>query len=155
VRRPPFRRGFTIAELVIYMGLVTSALAVFGGISISAQRSLGLQSTLIDMENQAAGYLGSFRRDVEAAKSLEVREDRVLVHRLDGSAVIYRAGERSVLDAEGTQSGREVFGLLRGLSAKRIGGQVHVEARFFLDLYWGQVARTFRRAAAPRREVLK
>jgi prepilin-type N-terminal cleavage/methylation domain-containing protein len=146
-------RGFTLVELMVYLALISSALGVFAGITLQAQRSLSVQSTLIDFENQAASYLGALRRDVEGAKGLDVRKDRVLVHLLDGSAVIYRAGERTVLDAQGKQRARELFSLLAALSAEQDGAGVRVEARFAIDLHWGQVQRTFRKAATPRREV--
>ena len=62
------RRGFTLIELVVYLGLVATALLVFGGIEVSAHRNLAVQSALIDMENQSASYLGALRPPLAATQ---------------------------------------------------------------------------------------
>ena len=67
------RRGFTILELLIYFSLVTTAMVVFGGIELGAQRTVDMQHALIEINTQAQSYMFVFRRDVESARSLEVR----------------------------------------------------------------------------------
>jgi hypothetical protein len=147
------RRGFTLIELCVYLSLVSSALLVFGGIELSARRSLSVQSALIDMENQASSYLGALRRDVEASTAVDVKADTVLVHKFDGSGVVYRAGERRELDPAGKERVREVYPLLGAIVATQAGSRVSVEARFSVELGWAKLERTFSRGASPRREV--
>jgi hypothetical protein len=146
------RRGFTLAELAVYMGLVATGVMVFAGIELSAQRSIAIQGTLLDMSTQANTYLGALRRDVEAARSVRIQADgrELLVQRPDGSTVLYRAGLRIELGADGKQRARERYRLLIELRIRRpspSGPQLIAEARFAR----GEVERTFRRSAAQRR----
>jgi len=147
------RRGFTLAELAVYMALVSMAMLLFAGIELSAQRSVRVQGALLDIESQGLRCLGALRRDVEAARSVTVLDQgrELLLQMDDGGAVLYRAGARTELAPDGRQRAREGFGLLVDLrvSQEPSSGRVRVEARFAR----GEVRRTLLRSALPRRRT--
>ena len=145
-------RGFTLVEMMVYMSLVAVGLLAAGGIELQAQQALAVQASLVDIDRQSASYLGQLRRDVEDASRLEVKGGaELVVFDRDGGSVVYRAGERVVLFPGGTVRAREPYRLLKTLTiadAKQP-RRLAVVARFEQD----DVVRTFRRVAAPRREV--
>lgn len=146
------RRGFTLIEMVVYMGLVTTGLIVCGGIELQAQRSVAVQGSLVDIDTQALDFLGKLRRDVEDGRTLTVRDGaELVVLRLDGSSVIYRTGTRIDLSAAGKERTRERYRLQTGFSASvsKAPSKVAVIATFKR----GDVERTFHKVAAPRLEV--
>lgn len=147
------RRGFTLIELLVYLSLVSSALVVFGGIELSAQRTVAIQQALVDIHQQSATYLGRFRKDVEDARSLELQRDRLEVVRLDGTRVTYTGGERLEADAGGKIRGRSIFTTLKAIEVRRVPlGGVELKATFTSRLGWkDDVKRTYRRVATPRR----
>ena len=145
------RRGFTLVELVVYMSLVTTGLMVFAGLELSAQRATAVQGALMDIATQSSTYMGRLRRDVEGARGLRIGAEgkELLVQRLDGTAVIYKVGERIELSSDGKQRGRERFRLLVELEVRQgHGSLVEVRAAFAR----GEVRRVHVRTAAPRRE---
>lgn len=148
------RGGFTLAELMVYFALVTTALVVFGGIEITISRSVSMQQALIDIENQAAMYMSWARRDIEAARTVKVEEGkRIKIVRLDGVEVSYQGTERIERNEAG-ERGRHTFRLLQALEVTRTGPQVEVTATFGETLGWKQkLQRRFRRVATPRREA--
>ncbi|RMG15502.1 MAG: hypothetical protein D6731_08235 [Planctomycetota bacterium] len=146
------RRGFTLVELAVYLGLVATALTVFAGVEVTAQRAISLQGALIDVERQANEFLGALRGDVEAARRLDLRAagSELLVERCDGSTVIYRSGERVVLSPKGSRE-RDRYPLMRSLRVVRTPAGVRAEAL----LARGAVRRRFLRGATPRLEVAR
>ena len=144
------RRSFTLAEMLVYLALVTGALVAIGGLSLSAQRTLRLQQSLIDINVDATRYLSALRRDVEAARTLHVEPARLELLRADGRRVVYIVGRR--LESAGAGAGGALhFPTMRGLSVAAVGSGVRVR----IDLTapgadGGEVRRTFEGAAAPR-----
>lgn len=143
-------RGFTLTELMVYMALVTTGLAVFGSIEMGARRSVGLQSALIDLQSASDLTLAAFRRDVEAAKSLQVGADRLEVVRLDGTRVVYDAKERVEQDAKGKELQRTPVGA-ESLTFERSAGQVRAKLTLKRTFSWrDSLTRSYERVARPR-----
>lgn len=151
------RRGTTLVELLVYIGLLTSGLLVLGGLELGAQRALSLQQGLIDVELESIAMLGALRRDVEAARRLELDPKALVVERHDGRTIRYEAGARLESTA-GAPPRRDPFptnsdlrvSLEAALTGKPL---VVVEATFTSKGPHGAVTRSFRRVAAPRGEV--
>lgn len=155
-RRSRSRRGLTLVELIVYLGLLTTGVTVLMGIEMGAQRALALQQALIDVELEASGLLGALRRDVEAARRLEVGREALVVVRHDGRRVSYEKGAR--VEAweggerrQGFASNAELRVSLDGAPEER--PVVVVEATFERRGAYGQVRRTYRRTASPRGEL--
>lgn len=151
--------GTTLVELLVYVGLLTSGLLVLGGLELGAQRALGLQQGLIDVEFQSLGLLGALRRDVEAARRLALDPKALVVERHDGVSIRYEAGARiETAPSLGATPRRDAFptntdlriSLEGALTGKPL---VIVEATFTSKGQHGAVTRSFRRVAAPRGEV--
>lgn len=95
------RRGFTLVELIVYLGLMTMGLLLVGAIELTAQRAADMQQGLIEVQLAADSFLGHLRRDVEAARRV-TREGRELVLELqDGRRVRWGPGLREELAAGG------------------------------------------------------
>lgn len=159
-RRAGRRRGTTFAELLVYIGLLTTGLLVIGGLEQAAQRALQLEQGLIDIEMQAAGLLGSLRRDVEAARRLELDRGVLRIERQDGRLVRYEARRRvesgGALPAERVEEFPLNEALAVSFEAEGPPGAarlVVVEATFVSRGRDGKLERKFRRTAAPRAEV--
>ncbi|MCO5165708.1 MAG: hypothetical protein M9894_04990 [Planctomycetes bacterium] len=150
------RRGTTLVELMVYLGLISSGMVVLVGLEAMAQRSLALQQALIDLDLEASGLLGALRRDVEAARRLEVERGALVLVRHDGVAVRYEAGLR--VEAPGAGERRVAYPrnaeLRVALDAALEGPPVvTVEAVFVDQGRAGPVRRAHRRVAAPRGEL--
>lgn len=150
------RRGTTLIELLVYLGLLTSGLTVIMGLELGAQRALSLQQALIDVEHDASNLLGSLRRDVEAARRLELDGHALAVVRHDGRQVRYEPGVR-VETWEGgerrdafARAGELRFTLEAGPDGPPV---VIVEATFSQRGAFGLVHRSYRRSASPRGEL--
>lgn len=148
--------GFTLAELLVYVSLVTTGFLFVGSLLGVSQEAAGLQGVLLDMQVQADRYLVQLRRDVEVAARLEAGGEGLTIETLDGRRVRYAAFEREVRGADGQAIGVERF---PDLAALRVevgpGGAVSVEARFVRPRRGGDVVRTYRRTATPRQEVAR
>lgn len=95
------RRGFTLVELIVYLGLMTMGLLLVGAIELTAQRAADMQQALIEVQLAADAFLGHLRRDVEAARRV-TREGQELVLELqDGRRVRWLPGVREELAAPG------------------------------------------------------
>lgn len=150
------RRGTTLVELLVYLGLLTSGMTVLMGIELSSQRALALQQALIDIELDASGLLGALRRDVEGARRLELGPDALTVVRHDGRRVSYEKGARvEVWDGgERRQAFRTHTELRVSLDGALEGRPVVVvEATFARRGTYGLATRTYRRTASPRGEL--
>ncbi len=150
------RRGTTLVELAVYLGLLTSGLTVLAGLELGAQRALGVQQALIDIELESGALLGALRRDVEAASRLELGPDVLEVVRHDGRRVRYEQGARIETGPDGER--RQGYGrhtALRVSLEGTAGGRplVIVEATFTQRGAYGRVERTYRRTASPRGEL--
>lgn len=151
------RRGTTFVELLVYIGLLTSGMLVLGGLELAAQRALTMQQALIDIDLESIGLLGALRRDVEAARRLELDPAALVVERHDGATVRYERGAR-VESRPGAEPRREPFPTnsdLRVSLESALGGKplVVVEATFRRETRDGAVSRSYRRVASPRGEV--
>lgn len=140
----------------MYLGLLTSGLAVVAGLELGAQRALAMQQGLIDIELEASGLLGALRRDVEAARSLELGPGALVVVRHDGRRVRYEQGLR-VESWDGGER-RRTFRLHTELQVSLEGAPggrplVVVEATFAQRGAYGLVRRAYRRTASPRGEL--
>jgi hypothetical protein len=152
------RRGTTMIELLVYMGLLTSGMLVLLGIEAGASRALALQQALLDVELESGQLLGQLRRDVEAAARLEVDRDALVVHRQDGRTVRYVAGARvesgAGLQSERREAYRHNTALTVSLEGSPGGGPLVIaDAAFVVQGTFGKVERAFRRSAAPRARV--
>lgn len=146
------RRGTTLVELMVYLGLISSAMVVLVGLEAMARRSLALQQALIDIELDASTLLGAVRRDVEAARRLELDRGALVVVRHDGVTVRYEAGQR--VEGERRVDHPRNAELRVTLDAAPGGPPlVVVEAVFAEQGGAGAVRRAFRRVAAPRGEL--
>ena len=94
-------RGFTLAELLVYISLVSAGILLIGGVELFAQRSLHMQQSLIEVELQTVKFGGLLRQDVEAARSIRGGGEELQLVTLAGERVRYRPGERATLDAAG------------------------------------------------------
>lgn len=151
------RRGTTFAELLVYIGLLTTGVVVIAGLELGARRALTLQQALIDIEMQSAGMLGALRRDVEAARSVEVGERELLVHRQDGRDVRYEPGRRTETGGGLAVPRSDLYPLNDelGVSLEAPPGApplVVIAATFTARGHEGAIKRTFRRTASPRVE---
>lgn len=148
------RRGTTFVELLLYMGLLTSGMVVLVGIEAGAARALSLQQALLDVELEQAQLLGALRRDVEAARRLEVDRAALVVHRLDGRVVRYEAGARVESGGGLAAERRDLFRHNTGLTISvEPGALVVADATFTARGSFGVVERAFRRSASPRARV--
>jgi hypothetical protein len=152
------RRGATLAELLVYLGLLSAGLLVIGGLEQGARRALTLQQSLIDIDMQATTMLGGLRRDVESARRLEVDRDALVVQRQDGRSVRYERGKRTESGGGLGAGVTQTFALNAALritleAPPGAAPLVVVEATFTAPGREGKVERTFRRTAAPRAEV--
>lgn len=139
---------------MVYFTLVTTAMVVFGGIELGAQRAVDMQHALLEINTQSQGYLLAFRRDVESARKVRLTQEVLSITRLDGIEVVYRGIERRELGPKGVERGRHVFRRLQKLSFTRDPKTQGIvcTAEFGSTLEARSVVRReFRRMAIPRR----
>jgi hypothetical protein len=91
------RRGLTLIELVIYMGLVTMGLLLIGNVEMAAQRSAGMQQALLDIEDRGRSFSRALRADLEASAHVRylADSDTLEIRRLDGRWIYYGPGRRA------------------------------------------------------------
>lgn len=127
------RRGFTLAELLVYVSLVSAGILLIGGVELFAQRSLRAQQAQIEVEYQVARMGGQLRADVEGAAALVASEGALTVTDARGQRVRYSALGREVLGADGGLVQVEeapALSACRFALARQASGRVRVEATF-------------------------
>lgn len=152
MRRAAAHRGFTLAEVLVYMALVTGSLVAIGGLALTAQQTLRLQQSLVDINVDATQFLSSLRRDVEAARRLDVEAARLTVHLPDGRRVVYAPEARTEYTAAGELRGTIHFPTLKGLTVASLASGVQVKLAMEAPgaERRDRVRRTFEGTAAPR-----
>jgi type II secretory pathway pseudopilin PulG len=144
-------RGFTLAELLVYLALVSTALVVFGMIEMGARRSVALQGALIDCESSAQRYLSPLRRDVEDARSVAAVTTCLNIVRLDGTRVTYTAKERVERSAEGKVVVRQPFALAQKVEFSASKNEVRAKLTLRCVFGWRDaIERTYERVSTPR-----
>jgi hypothetical protein len=148
------RRGFTLAEMLVYLSLVTTGMVVIGGLEVQSTKALEIQQILVDLQLQSSALLGSLRRDVEQARSIESDRGALRIRRLDGVTVSYEAGAR--LEVHGAEPARRTTYLKNTALVVHVDGSlggrspiVTVEVTFEDH----GLRRVYTGTAAPRREV--
>jgi len=152
------RGGFTLVELMLYVGLATVGLLFLGSLELAAHRSVMVQQALIDIQIQADGFLGQLRRDVEMARAVahsgEGEDVTLEVVRVDGTTVRYRAGERVEVGPDG-ETHAEAYRLVRELRVEVSEGawppRVEATAVLLQETSAGEIRRERRRTAIVRR----
>ena len=107
----------------------------------------GELSALMDVAEEAGWSARVVRR-------YELGDGQVTTFRADGTATIYRAGERIELDETGKQRGRQAFRCIRSLTVERgADGRLRAEVTAETEIRQETLRRTYTRFALPRREV--
>jgi hypothetical protein len=103
-------RGFTLIELVTYLGLLTAGLTTIAGIQLAASRAAFLEWALIDLHAEQDLALARFAEDVTLATKadLEDEPERPLEPGRRSALVVRRADGKTVrwgtaADAKGAQ----------------------------------------------------
>lgn len=94
------RRGLTLAELLVYVSLVSAGVLLIGGVELFAQRSLRAQQAQLEVELQVTRLGSHFRADVEAARALSLEGDVLTITAHDGARVRYGSQGRELLGAD-------------------------------------------------------
>jgi len=68
-------RGFTLAELVTYLALFTSSLALLMGFELASRRTIQNQATQIDVLFEADALFEFLDRDVALSRSIKIDAD--------------------------------------------------------------------------------
>jgi len=150
------RRGFTLLELVLYLGLISVGFAIFATVELGAQRGVALQQAMIDVQLNSQNYLSEWRRDVEDSVKLELSSDRLVVVRSDGHRVTYSAKERKEVSAQGKLIHSQAFSRVTKVAFSRPSPTAPVRAELTVRVRFGwrdALERTATRSALPRLEA--
>ncbi len=90
VEKNPMRRGFTLLELIAYIGLLTTLLVMVGSAEQSIRTTLWVQQAQIDAHQRAVAFESRLRLDIRSALRVEqLAEDRLVLTLAEGEPTVW------------------------------------------------------------------